>query len=193
VVSYLHLSCISSDFVVVNCNKLQKNRVAVFDIDGVLIDCSERIARCEEEARGSRKLFWNCFLSSKYMDLDKPIDFGFYVLKERISKGLDIVIITGRTDNMVKKTLEQLKSMGVEGIPIVFRRRGNFTKDYIYKPSVAKRLGLEVLELHEDDFEVLKSFKEIYPNAKMYLYLFTDIITQLDYMSSYELTCTPTP
>jgi hypothetical protein len=75
------------------------------------------------------------------MDLDKPIDFGFYVLKERISKGLNIVIITGRTDDMVKEALEQLKDMRVEGIPIVFRRRGNFTKDYIYKPSVAKNLA----------------------------------------------------
>jgi hypothetical protein len=59
----------------------------------------------------------------------------------------------------------------VEGIPIAFKRRGNLTKDYIYKPSAAKRLGLEVLEVHEDDFEFLKSFKELYPNAKTYLYL----------------------
>jgi indole-3-glycerol phosphate synthase len=41
----------------------------------------------------------------------------------------------------------------VEGIPIAFKRRGNLTKDYIYKPSAAKRRGLEVLEVHEDDFE----------------------------------------
>jgi FMN phosphatase YigB (HAD superfamily) len=43
------------------CNKLQKSRVAVFDIDGVLIDCSERIAKCEEGARGNRKLFGAVF------------------------------------------------------------------------------------------------------------------------------------
>jgi hypothetical protein len=138
----------------------------VFDIDGVLIDCSERLLKCEEEAGSNKRLFWNCFLSTRYMHLDKPIDFGFEVLRDRIAKGLNIVIITGRTDNMTQKTVEQLKSLGVEGVPIVFRRRGNFTKDYIYKPSAAKRLGLEVLEVHEDDFEVLKSFKELYPKRK---------------------------
>jgi len=174
------LSCVSSDFIVINCSRLWKSGVVVFDIDGVLIDCSKRLLKCEEEAGSSKRLFWNCFLSPKYMHLDKPIDFGFEVLRDRIAKGLNIVIITGRTDNMTQKTVEQLKSLGVEGVPIVFRRRGNFTKDYIYKPSAAKRLGLEVLEVHEDDFEVLKSFKELYPNAKTYLYLFTDVVTQLN-------------
>uniref|UniRef100_A0A7C4FGY5 Acid phosphatase n=1 Tax=Ignisphaera aggregans TaxID=334771 RepID=A0A7C4FGY5_9CREN len=174
------LSCISTNFVVVNCGKLKHSNNVVFDIDGVLIDCSERLAKCKEEARGNRRLFWNCFLSTKYMHLDKPIDFGFEVLRDRLSKSFSVVIITGRTDNMAQKTLEQLKSMGVEELPIVFRRRGNTTKDYIYKPSTAKKLRLEVLEVHEDDFEVLKSFKEAYPEARTYLYIFTDITARID-------------
>jgi len=173
------MSCISNDFIVVNCGKLVKGNNIVFDIDGVLIDCGERLRRCEEESNGSRKAFWDCFLSPRYMHLDKPIEFGFEVLKDRIAKGYNIVIITGRTDNMVSETLKQLKAQGVDGIPIVFRRRGNYAKDYIYKPSAAKRLGLDVREVHEDDFEVLKSFGEIYPYAKLYLYLFENIAEEL--------------
>jgi 3-deoxy-D-manno-octulosonate 8-phosphate phosphatase KdsC-like HAD superfamily phosphatase len=157
---------------VINCGRLRRSRVTVFDIDGVLIDCSERLRRCEEEAGSNKRLFWNCFLSPKYMHLDKPIDFGFWVLRDRVAKGLNIVIITGRTDNMIQETVEQLKSMGIEGVPIVFRKTGNYAKDYIFKPSVVKSLGLEVLEVHDDSFEVLKSFAELYPNAKLYLYIF---------------------
>jgi len=114
------------------------------------------------------------------MHLDKPIDFGLEVLRDRLSKSFSVVIITGRTDNMAQKTLEQLKSMGVEGLPIVFRRRGNTARDYIYKPLTAKKLRLEVLEVHEDDFEVLKSFKEAYPEARTYLYIFTDITARIN-------------
>jgi hypothetical protein len=94
------------------------------------------------------------------------------VLRDRIAKGLNIVIITGRTDNMAFETLEHLKSLGVEGIPIVFRKAGNLAKDYIYKTSVAKKLGLEVLEVHDDSLDVLKSFSELYPAAKLFLYIF---------------------
>jgi len=166
------MNCVSDDFIIVNCDMLAGKNNIVFDIDGVLIDCSERLLKCEEEAGSNKRLFWNCFLSTRYMHLDKPIDFGFEVLRDRVAKGLNIVIITGRTDNMIQETVEQLKSMGVEGVPIVFRKTGNFAKDYIYKTSAAKELGLEVLEAHDDSVEVLKSFAELYPNAKLYLYIF---------------------
>jgi 3-deoxy-D-manno-octulosonate 8-phosphate phosphatase KdsC-like HAD superfamily phosphatase len=165
------MSCISNDFIVINCGRLVKGNNIVFDIDGVLIDCSERLRRCMEESNG-RKAFWDCFLSPKYMHLDKPIEFGFEMLRDRIAKGFNVVIVTGRTDNMIQETVEQLKSMGIEGVPIVFRKTGNYAKDYIFKPSVVKSLGLEVLEVHDDSFEVLKSFAELYPNAKLYLYIF---------------------
>jgi len=162
----------SSDFIVINFDKLRRSGVVVFDIDGVLIDCSERLLKCEEEAGNNKRIFWSRFLSPRYMHLDKPIDFGFEVLRGRIAKGYNIVIITGRTDNMASETVEQLKSMGIEGIPIVFRKTGNFAKDYIFKASAAKSLGLEVLEVHDDSIEVLKSFAELYPGAKLYLYIF---------------------
>jgi len=161
-----------NDFIVVNAERLVNRNNIVFDIDGVLIDCSERLKRCEEEAGGNKRLFWNCFLSPRYMHLDKPIDFGFEVLRDRIAKGLNIVIVTGRTDNMTQKTVEQLKSIGVEGIPIVFRKTGNFAKDYVFKTSAAKSLGLEVLEVHDDSIDVLKSFSVLYPSAVLYLYIF---------------------
>jgi hypothetical protein len=164
--------CVSDDFIIVNCGMLARKNSIVFDIDGVLIDCSERFRRCEEEAGSSKKLFWSCFLSPKYMHLDKPIDFGFEVLRGRIAKGYNVVIITGRTDNMASETVDQLKSMGVDGLPIVFRKTGNFAKDYIFKPSAAKKLGLEILEAHDDSIEVLRGFAELYPNAKLYLYIF---------------------
>jgi len=166
------MNCVSDDFIIVNCDMLARKNNIVFDIDGVLIDCGERLRRCEEEAGNNKRLFWSCFLSPRHMHLDKPIDFGFEVLRDRIAKGLNIVIITGRTDNMAFETLEHLKSLGVEGIPIVFRKAGNFAKDYIYKTSVAKKLGLEVLEVHDDSLDVLKSFSELYPAAKLFLYIF---------------------
>ena len=55
------LSCVSSDFIVINCGRLWKSSVAVFDIDGVLIDCSKRLLKCEEEAGSNKRLFGTAF------------------------------------------------------------------------------------------------------------------------------------
>jgi phosphoglycolate phosphatase-like HAD superfamily hydrolase len=160
-----------TDFIVVNAERLVNRNNIIFDIDGVLIDCSERLERCEEESNGDRKAFWSCFLSPRYMHLDKPIEFGFEVLRDRIANGFNVVIVTGRTDNMASETLEQLESQGITDIPVVFRKTGNLAKDYMYKLSVAKRLGLDVREVHDDSVDVLKSFGEVYPHAKLYLYI----------------------
>ena len=161
----------TNDFIVIDVDRIAKENSIMFDIDGVLIDCRERLKRCEEESMGDKRLFWSCFLSPKYMHLDKPIDFGFRVLKDRLDKGYNVVIVTGRTDNMVSETLEQLRSQGVEGVPIVFRRRGNFAKDNVYKLSVARGLELDVREVHDDSIEILRSFEQAYPNARLYLYI----------------------
>jgi len=46
---------------VINCSKLWKSSVVVFDIDGVLIDCSKRLLKCEEEAGSNKRLFGTAF------------------------------------------------------------------------------------------------------------------------------------
>jgi FMN phosphatase YigB (HAD superfamily) len=135
--------------------------VVVFDIDGVLIDNSERYRMAlrevsdkvvsHTELRGvDRTRFWEVFLSPKYLHLDRPVEKALELLRARKREGYPIVIITGRTDNIARHTLAQLKRFGVEYDVAVFRRKGHFVEDAKFKALVVRELGLKVVEWHED-------------------------------------------
>uniref|UniRef100_A0A7C4H4Q3 HAD family hydrolase n=1 Tax=Ignisphaera aggregans TaxID=334771 RepID=A0A7C4H4Q3_9CREN len=136
-----------------------REKCIVFDIDGVLIDNSERVKRTLEEigARDvseldeeKKKKFWDIFLSDKYIDLDKPNPQAIELAKKRKSEGYRIVILTGRPMKMMKKTIEQLNKYGVPYDAIIFRSDGYYAKDYEYKKKVLEEMRLTVIELHDD-------------------------------------------
>ena len=90
----------------------------MFDLDGVLVDCSERYRLCLQEANGKRnKRFWECFLSEKYMDLDQPNTETIETLREYYRRGYRIIILTGRVkEKQENKTKQQLKQYNIEAI-----------------------------------------------------------------------------
>ena len=95
-----------------------KPKAIVFDLDGVLVDCSERYRLCLQEANGKRnKRFWECFLSEKYMDLDQPNTETIETLREYYRRGYRIIILTGRVkEKQENKTKQQLKQYNIEAI-----------------------------------------------------------------------------
>jgi len=158
-------------------------RTAVLDLDGVLFNVDERLKLClsevgaravEELAGAKRKQFWVCFLSAKYMHLDKPNQELVSYVKKLRSEGVRIVIVTGRREDTQKElTLEQLRRAGVEFDEIYFRRAGDFRKDHEYKADIIKQLiekGHEIAEVWDDSESVINTVKELIPSAKVVHY-----------------------
>jgi len=124
-------------------------RAVVFDIDGVLVDSSERFRKAMEEvgvkdpkelAGEARRRFWEVFLSEKYLHLDTPNEEYIEKLREYRSQGYRIVILTGRPERMRKATEEQLKRLGIEYDEAVFRQEGDYSKDHEFKSKALEAL-----------------------------------------------------
>jgi Predicted phosphatases len=118
---------------VVYGGSIPKRTVVVFDIDGVLVDCSERLEKSLEEVGATkddlehspeaRRRFWRVFLSEKYMHLDRPVDAAVELLRER-RKSYGVVIVTGRPKTLLKPTIKQLEDFGIPFDAVVFRAQG---------------------------------------------------------------------
>ncbi len=161
---------------------LSKEKVYVFDLDGVLIDVSLKIKIVLEKLGFdeninprslnivNRQKFWKLFLSEKYIKYDKPRAIGISLLKDRLNKGR-IVVVTGRPETLRRKTLEVLSkwSIPVNRLIFIFRRRGDRRRDVDFKVDVIAKLG-NVVEVHDDTEEILKKIKEFFPNTKLYLH-----------------------
>ena len=157
--------------------------VAVFDIDGVLVDPSKRLEKCLEEQgvksfkdldRARKKAFWKCFLSDKYMDLDEPIIENIKYVQKLKENGIKIVLLTGRREDTQKTaTLSQLNKWKIPYDKIYFRRKNDRRKDYIYKANILKLLlkrNYKIVEIWDDMEDVAKKLKEISPKTKVILY-----------------------
>jgi len=153
---------------------LNTKAIYVFDIDGVLLDVSERLKIALQSND-----FWSVFFSKDLLYLDKPRVKGINMLRERAKKGL-VAIITGRPEYLRKITIQQLKELGVYNLiwRIYMRKRGDFRKAKIVKAEAIEQLiveGYEVIEVHDDDIEVLNYVGKICPNAGLYLHRDNDV------------------
>lgn len=139
------------------------SKIAVFDIDGVIVDVSERLKASLEEVGASgvsstealpaelRRRFWSVFLSAKYMHLDKPRRVGIELLNRAREEGNFIVLVSGRRESMLKDTIKQLRDFGVEWDVLVHRAENYYAKDHEFKKDFVKEyLGGYVSELHDD-------------------------------------------
>lgn len=157
--------------------------IYVFDLDGVIVDPSERIKAVlsrlglpldidVEKLKGSMKRrFWDLFLSPKMLHLDKPRDIGIEVLKDRMKRG-KVIIVTGRPISLKKPTIRELMEFGVEidyKNDIIFRPKGDLRPDYEYKASIISMLD-NVVEIHDDSIRVLEAIRKVRPHVMLYLH-----------------------
>ena len=160
-------------------------KCAVFDIDGVIFDVSDRIRATLDElgvdniekVKRNPKLrskFWKIFLSPKYMYLDKPRFDVINYMRKLKDKEYKIIIVTGRVlEIQGEETEKQLREYNVPYDEIYFRRKRDKRKDYEFKTSIIQWLifrGYKIIEVHEDSEEVINKLKLILPSAKFYLY-----------------------
>lgn len=154
--------------------------VYVFDIDGVLVDVSDRLRIASEKSKGKGKIFWSTFFSEELFKLDKPRIIGIKLLKEKAKKG-DIYIISGRPKRLYDITLNQLKNLGILHFvkTIILRGNNDLRPSYIYKLEVLNRLisrGINICEVHDDDEKFVREVKISFPNIDIYLHVGNEVM-----------------
>ncbi|QOJ78845.1 hypothetical protein IG193_08890 [Infirmifilum lucidum] len=161
---------------------LPPGRVYVFDVDGVLVDASERLREALERvgARGAsspdelepwaRQRFWELFLSEELLALDRPREVGIRLLLDRLGRGV-VLVLTGRPYRLYRVTLRELSGFGVpvEKVILSMRPRGDRRRDVEFKASVLARIP-DVAEVHDDEPGVLEAARRLHPGARLFLH-----------------------
>jgi len=114
----------------------------VLDMDGTLFDTSARWNECEKLANGNKRMFWECYQSPRFMNLDKPkwevIEFVKQLVEEK--KPEVIAVVSGRSEKQREATLKQLSEIGIEPNEVVLRGEKDFRKDHEFKRDAVRRL-----------------------------------------------------
>jgi len=114
----------------------------ILDLDGTLFDTSARWYECEKLANGNKRMFWECYQSPRFMNLDKPkwdvITFVQQLIEEK--KPEVIAVVSGRSEKQREDTLKQLSEIGIEPNEVVLRGEKDFRKDHEFKSDAIRRL-----------------------------------------------------
>ena len=114
----------------------------VLDLDGTLFDTSARWGECEKLDNGNKRMFWECFQSPRFMNLDKPkwdvIRFAQQLIEEKRPEV--IAVVSGRSEKQREDTLKQLSEIGIEPNEVVLRGEKDFRKDHEYKKDIIRKL-----------------------------------------------------
>ncbi|MFP3234804.1 MAG: HAD family acid phosphatase [Sulfolobaceae archaeon] len=138
----------------------------VLDLDGTLFDTSARWYECEKLANGNKRMFWECFQSPRFMNLDEPkwevIRFVKRLIEEK--KPEVIAVVSGRSEKQRKETLKQLSDIGIEPNEVVLRGEKDFRKDHEFKREAVRRLkekyDQDKVIMVDDSEAVLKYLEE---------------------------------
>jgi len=114
--------------------------VVVFDIDGVLVDSSQRYNHCQSITK-SRREFWQCFFDCSLLHMDKPNKRLIQLARAFKNLGWRVVILTGRVETMRDCTIGELRQFGVPFDEVIMRKNGDFRKAGEYKRDVVRGLG----------------------------------------------------
>ena len=161
--------------------------VIVSDIDGTVLNVSERIRAVLEEIgapaakdsiraadtlRGSmRSRFFTVFLSEKYTHLDTPIPAVIAMLKEQqLRTGLPVVFLTGRPSSMRKSTKGALAATGIAYEELILRPRSRqMQRTTEFKVEALRSREYDPKVIFDDDREILAAFAASFPAAVLHL------------------------
>ncbi|RSN69487.1 hypothetical protein D9Q81_02460 [Candidatus Korarchaeum cryptofilum] len=154
-------------------------KCAVFDIDNTLFDVRRRfhlaisgfnVSSPRELPFELQRQFWMRFLDPELFSLDTPINRSIEMILDAKSRGLRVVLITGRYESLRRDTELQLMQAGIPYDELIMRPDGNFQRDRELKPSLLKGLSCEIVEYHDDDLETLLEVRKIAPNSLLFLH-----------------------
>ncbi|NPA77144.1 MAG: hypothetical protein GXN93_05335 [Candidatus Diapherotrites archaeon] len=148
--------------------EIREKSVAVFDVDGVLVDSSKRLAMAQEKSGGDPTRFQQLYLDpDNVIKLDKLERYALDTI-EKLRADVGRVIVTERPKELVEATLVQLRRT-LEDATIIFR--ADDTPPREFKRAVLEWLveqGLTIVEVHDDDVNVLNDAELIEPTAELY-------------------------
>ena len=149
-------------------------KYCAFDVDGVLLDVSERFRIAKELVESGRERdFWRVFFSEELLLLDKPRITSVELINSTVGR-YGLIIITGRPANLYRITLEQIiQNFKLRPTKIFMRRVNDYRPSTIVKLELIEKTlneGYELVEYHDDDLEVLKTIKRLYPGITLYFH-----------------------
>jgi hypothetical protein len=109
--------------------------VVVFDIDGVLVDSSQRYNHCQSITK-SRREFWQCFFDCSLLYLDRPNERLIQLARAFKNLGWRVVVLTGRVETMRDCTEEELRRLGVPFDELMMRLPRDFRRASSIKKGV---------------------------------------------------------
>ena len=104
-------------------------RVAVFDVDGTLMDINHR----RKYVSGDKK-DWKSFFD--YMEFDTINDHVFHLAHALKNDGYEIVVVSGRNERHREITEKQLAFGKLDYRKLIMRPDDDYTPDYIFKKVV---------------------------------------------------------
>ena len=105
-----------------------KEKAIIVDLDGTLADIRVRL----KHLQGAKK-DWKSF--NKSIETDELHDWCREIIV-RFANDHKIIIVSGRTDELMKETHEWLKKYQVPYHELFMRRKNDFRSDYIIKKEI---------------------------------------------------------
>ena len=108
-------------------------RVAVFDVDGTLMDINHR----RHYVSGEKK-DWKSFFD--YMQFDTINDHVFHLAHALYNDGYDIVVVSGRNERHREITEQQLAFGKLEYRTLIMRPDDNYEPDHVFKKEILDKM-----------------------------------------------------
>jgi len=110
--------------------KITGTPVIIVDIDGTIFDTSERFELASEEHNPKSPKFWDAFMDTSKIKLDKPIKNTAYFLSSLKHAGAKIIYLSGRRTALSKETRRLLDGHGYPQGKLILRPKGVSTVDF---------------------------------------------------------------
>ncbi len=131
-----------------------------FDIDGTLVDSTDRLMRC---IKGG-SVDWGCFLDCGKLHLDRANRPMVELANYLGDRGYGIIILTGRPEYMRGCTLRQLHEIGLRHLEEVFMRpNNNHEPDPDYKSWMMAKImrRYRVIAHFEDNWDTIRALRAL--------------------------------
>lgn len=133
--------------------------IVIVDLDGTLSDGSHRLHLLPTEDLHLTES-WSEF--NKAAVGDSPIKSTVAVVNGLWMSGFAIVILTGRSDEVMADTCDWLNYNGIKYDALIMRRKEDNRKDTIIKEEVLRAIGLEnIVCAFDDSPNVVKHFRSL--------------------------------
>ncbi len=146
-----------------------KTKVCVVDVDGTLIDSSERFRISTYKGR----INWKKALDPKLIErLDRPMPG--HIIEEIVRKCREmcdkVVVLTGRPRRLEDITRRQLEKIGFRYDILIMRDDNDFTEEIVYKLRKLRELArkYEIAAIFDDNIRFLIAVRNMIPHVKLF-------------------------